>query len=170
MGVRRFPNRHGAHRGRRQDRRHRRLAGLSSLVLAMFALRGALVSRVKLEVTAKHLILHTGHLDRSRVVHRVGEIARVDAINGRLSIRLVNGRGWLDGGGVGPFYFEAGIREDELRWLVRTLREELGLSPRRGFHGDLQLARPMNRANMTNLTPADVRRSLSRTGGPARLQ
>jgi hypothetical protein len=103
---------------------------LSALVPAIFAVRGALVSRVKLEVTRKLLILHTGHYERSRVAHRFGEIARVDAINGRLSIRLIDGRGWLDGEGVGPFYFERDIRPDELTWLVRTLRQELGLAAR----------------------------------------
>ncbi len=86
--------------------------------------------RVRLTVSRTHLTLHARRADLSLISYRVGRIARVDAINDRLSIRLIDGRGWLDGEGVGWFYFDTDIRPDELIWLVRTLRQELGLAAR----------------------------------------
>jgi hypothetical protein len=113
------------------------LAGASAVVAFMtglLVLRDAYwrdpTPRVRLTITRTQLTLHARRADLSLISYRVGRIARVDAINGRLSIRLIDGRGWLDGEGVGSFYFDTDIRRDELTWLVRTLRQELGLAAR----------------------------------------
>src|SRR5204862_6877272 len=62
--------------------------------------------------------------------HRIGTVERVEACAGRPSIRLISGRGWLDGVENAYLYWDQPMRKDELNWLIITLRRALGLIPR----------------------------------------